>query len=287
MSDLSDIKKALHQFRSLDSKDPRYRDRLAFTNGIQAALRERLSTHSARIQQFLAGVNVATFSRIERNTEAHLLSLSDIRARLDEIHRDMRAGRRDKHNFQTYWNARFCLNCGKRGRHLTVAFSAAPLKIINSPRCMGYDHYVDLRSKQPTFQAFPTLKRCREYEVSTDSWKEWQFGDLRSARVKACLVKINIPKGQYYAASSQHIAILRKNTDNLDGVSSEGVFFLKVDLPKISGRHSSWREDVMYAAVGNERGTWSYFVWVNSRRTREVLTGPSRDNIVIRFCPVE
>ena len=101
-TDLSAVKKVLHQFRSLDSKDPRYRDRLAFTSGKQAALRERLSTHSARIQQFLAGINVATFSRIDRNTEAHLLSLSDIRARLDEIHRNMRARRRDKFGLESF-----------------------------------------------------------------------------------------------------------------------------------------------------------------------------------------
>jgi hypothetical protein len=94
-SGLGEVKKVLHQFRSLDSKDPRFRDRLAFTNGKQAAMRERLSAHSGRIQTFLAGINVATFSRIERNTEAHMLSLSDIRARLDDIHRDLLSGRRD------------------------------------------------------------------------------------------------------------------------------------------------------------------------------------------------
>ncbi|KAH7397254.1 hypothetical protein BKA66DRAFT_566381 [Pyrenochaeta sp. MPI-SDFR-AT-0127] len=40
-------------------------------------------------------VNIGTLSRIENNTEVHLLSLLEIRAKLKEIHRDLLAGRRD------------------------------------------------------------------------------------------------------------------------------------------------------------------------------------------------
>jgi hypothetical protein len=94
-SDLHEVKKILHQYRSLDTNDPRFRDRLAFTTGKQVALRERISTHSERIQQFLSGINIATFSRIERNTEAQLVSLSEILARLEHMHGDLLAGKRD------------------------------------------------------------------------------------------------------------------------------------------------------------------------------------------------
>ncbi|KAI4669647.1 uncharacterized protein J4E88_009929 [Alternaria novae-zelandiae] len=94
-ADLRSVKKILHDFRSLDKRDARYRDRLAFTTGKQAAIREKIATHSVRLQQLLTGINVGTFSRIERNTEAHYLSLLEIRAKLDRIHMDVLAGRRD------------------------------------------------------------------------------------------------------------------------------------------------------------------------------------------------
>ncbi|KAI4680828.1 hypothetical protein J4E81_010012 [Alternaria sp. BMP 2799] len=98
-ADLRSVKKILHDFRSLDKRDARYRDRLAFTTGKQAAIREKIATHSVRLQQLLTGINVGTFSRIERNTEAHYLSLLEIRAKLDRIHLDVLAGRRDATTF--------------------------------------------------------------------------------------------------------------------------------------------------------------------------------------------
>ncbi|KAI4950288.1 hypothetical protein J4E91_004945 [Alternaria rosae] len=98
-ADLRSVKKILHDFRSLDTHDARYRDRLAFTTGKQAAMREKLATHSFRLQQLLSGINVGTLSRIERNTDAHYLSLLEIRARLDRIHMDVLAGRRDAATF--------------------------------------------------------------------------------------------------------------------------------------------------------------------------------------------
>ncbi|KAI4641822.1 uncharacterized protein J4E79_011593 [Alternaria viburni] len=98
-ADLRSVKKILHDFRSLDKRDARYRDRLAFTTGKQAAIREKIATHSVRLQQLLTGINVSTFSRIERNTEAHYLSLLEIRAKLDRIHLDVLAGRRDATTF--------------------------------------------------------------------------------------------------------------------------------------------------------------------------------------------
>ena len=69
--------------------------------------------------------------------------------------------------------------------------------------------------------------------------------------VKACLVKLDIPKRQYYVASLQGIAILRKIADDLDRVPSQGVFLLEMNIPKISNSGTSWREDIMYTAVGN------------------------------------
>lgn len=93
--DLREVDKVLRHFRSLDTKNPRFRDQLAFTTGKQTALRERIKTHSERIQQFLAGINIATLSRIERNTEVQLISLLEIEARLDQMHRDLLSGKRD------------------------------------------------------------------------------------------------------------------------------------------------------------------------------------------------
>lgn len=93
--DLREVKHILRDYRSLSTNDPRFRDRMTFTTGRQAALRERINTHTARLQQLLSGVNIGTLSRIENNTEVHLLSLLEIRAKLKEIHRDLLAGRRD------------------------------------------------------------------------------------------------------------------------------------------------------------------------------------------------
>jgi len=92
---LREVGKVLQHYRSLDTKGPRFRDQLAFTTGKQTALRERIRSHSERIQQFLSGINVVTFSRVERNTEAQLALLSKIEARLDRIHRELLQGRRD------------------------------------------------------------------------------------------------------------------------------------------------------------------------------------------------
>ncbi|KAF2825088.1 hypothetical protein CC86DRAFT_467637 [Ophiobolus disseminans] len=92
---LREVDKVLRQYRSLDTKSPRFRDQLAFTTGKQTALRERMRSHSERIQQFLTGINVTTFSRIERNTEAQIVSLLEIEARLNQMHRDLLSGRRN------------------------------------------------------------------------------------------------------------------------------------------------------------------------------------------------
>jgi len=92
---LREVGKVLQHYRSLDTKGPRFRDQLAFTTGKQTALRERIRSHSERIQQFLSGINVVTFSRVERNTQAQLALLSKIEARLDRIHRELLQGRRD------------------------------------------------------------------------------------------------------------------------------------------------------------------------------------------------
>lgn len=94
-ADLRSVKAILHDFRSLDTGDARYRDKLAFTSGKQAAIRDKIGAHSARLQQLLSGLNVATFSRIERNTEAHYLSLLEIHGKLDKIRMDISSGRRN------------------------------------------------------------------------------------------------------------------------------------------------------------------------------------------------
>jgi hypothetical protein len=48
-ADLRSVKTILHKFRSLDTRDAQYRDKLAFTSGQQAAIREKITTHGARI----------------------------------------------------------------------------------------------------------------------------------------------------------------------------------------------------------------------------------------------
>ncbi|KAI4638632.1 hypothetical protein J4E93_009933 [Alternaria ventricosa] len=94
-ADLRSVKAILHDFRSLDTGDGRYRDKLAFTSGKQATIRDKIGAHNSRLQQLLSGLNVATFSRIERNTEAHYLSLLEIHGKLDKIRRDISSGRRN------------------------------------------------------------------------------------------------------------------------------------------------------------------------------------------------
>lgn len=58
-ADLRAVKTVLHGFRSLQTTDSRYRDRLAFTAGKQAALRDKIATHGVRLQQLLSGFNIA------------------------------------------------------------------------------------------------------------------------------------------------------------------------------------------------------------------------------------
>jgi hypothetical protein len=93
--DSQSVKKVLHRYHFLKTNDPRFRDKIAFTTGKQTVLLQRLAAHGTRLQQFLSGVRVATFSKIERNIEEHLLPLLKLRARLDQIHRDILTGRRD------------------------------------------------------------------------------------------------------------------------------------------------------------------------------------------------
>ncbi|KAI4911333.1 hypothetical protein J4E85_011242 [Alternaria conjuncta] len=87
-ADLRSVKTILNDFRSLDTHHARYRDKLAFTSEKQAAIREKIVAHGARLQQFLSGTNVATFSRIENNTEVNGHILREIYVKVDMIQKD-------------------------------------------------------------------------------------------------------------------------------------------------------------------------------------------------------
>jgi len=101
-ADLRSVETLLSNFRSLDTHHARYRDKLRFTRGKQANIREKIVAHRDRLQLLLHGYNFATLSRIERNTEVQwrhsevqtklLLSL---KVQMKEIRKDISRGRRN------------------------------------------------------------------------------------------------------------------------------------------------------------------------------------------------
>ncbi|KAJ4376351.1 hypothetical protein N0V83_001634 [Neocucurbitaria cava] len=107
-ADLREVRKMLHRYRSLKTTGARRRDRLSFTPGRQAELREKINAHSARLQQFISGMSVGFSTRVESKIDTllsllqspqpgpkiHLLSGQDVQMKLEAIHRDILAGRR-------------------------------------------------------------------------------------------------------------------------------------------------------------------------------------------------
>jgi len=93
-TDLEELKTTVARYKSLGKTNPRTRDRMGFTKTKQAAIRDGIRSHSDRLQRFLNAATIGTVSRIEAHTESHVWSLAEIRARLDGIHDDIRAGRR-------------------------------------------------------------------------------------------------------------------------------------------------------------------------------------------------
>jgi len=92
--DLEELMTSVTKYKSLGKSNPRTRDRIGFTKSKQADIRDRITTHSNRLQRLLDVATLVAVSRIEGHAEAHVLSLSDIRVKLDRIHDDLRSGRR-------------------------------------------------------------------------------------------------------------------------------------------------------------------------------------------------
>jgi len=94
-ADLRSVKRTLRRFRSLDTRDSRYRDKLAITNGKQADIREKLAAHGFWLQLLLSEQDVATMSTIENDTEANDLSSGALNVQLNETRKDTSPGRRN------------------------------------------------------------------------------------------------------------------------------------------------------------------------------------------------
>jgi hypothetical protein len=94
-SDLRELKQLLSRYNSLQTSNPRTRDRLTFTSSKQLEIKAKITTHTERLNQFLNGLHVGALARIEGHVETHTVSFEDIKRRLDAIHEDVLAGKRD------------------------------------------------------------------------------------------------------------------------------------------------------------------------------------------------
>ena len=94
-SDLRDLKQLLSRYNSLKTSNPRTRDRLTFTSSKQVEIKAKITTHTERLNQFLNGLHVGALARIEGHVETQTVSFEDIKRRLDAIHEDVLAGKRD------------------------------------------------------------------------------------------------------------------------------------------------------------------------------------------------
>ncbi|KAF2472448.1 uncharacterized protein BDR25DRAFT_14467 [Lindgomyces ingoldianus] len=94
-SDLQDLEMVLTSFKSLKTTDPRFRDRLAFTAHKQAEIRGKLVRHSQKLNLFLTQLHNNSLARIELASEKTTFALGEIKAKLNSIHQDVLAGRRD------------------------------------------------------------------------------------------------------------------------------------------------------------------------------------------------
>ena len=94
-SDLKDLEKALGQYNSLKTGDPRMRDKFGFSADKQTEMRVKLSTHADRLNLFLTHLNSGALGRIESAQESHSHAFGEIQAKLNSIHEDVRRGRKD------------------------------------------------------------------------------------------------------------------------------------------------------------------------------------------------
>jgi hypothetical protein len=94
-SDLRDLKQLLSRYNSLQTSNPRMRDKLTFTASKQLEIKAKIITHTERLNRFLSGLQVGALARIEGHVERHTVSFEDIKRRLDVIHNEVLAGKRD------------------------------------------------------------------------------------------------------------------------------------------------------------------------------------------------
>ncbi|KAF2641034.1 hypothetical protein P280DRAFT_300321 [Massarina eburnea CBS 473.64] len=92
--DLKDLKDLLFKYRSLKSKSPRARDRIAFTTNKQSNIRARIATHSERLQRFLNNLHTGCLGRIENQAEIQAMCFEEIKIKLDALHEDVLAGKK-------------------------------------------------------------------------------------------------------------------------------------------------------------------------------------------------
>lgn len=96
--DLDEIRIMLSRYESLGTTGPRKRDRLAFTPNKQAVFRERIATHSQRLQLFISALSIGALGHVEDRVETSLAASERIQAKLEVMHDDMLAGRRNTPN---------------------------------------------------------------------------------------------------------------------------------------------------------------------------------------------
>ncbi|EON62359.1 hypothetical protein W97_01581 [Coniosporium apollinis CBS 100218] len=94
-SDLQDLEKLLAKYKSLKTSDPQTRDRLGFNSNRQSEIRVKLSGHTDRLNLFLTQLNTSALGRIEMNAEMHTKAFGEIKKKLDSIHQDVLAGKKD------------------------------------------------------------------------------------------------------------------------------------------------------------------------------------------------
>lgn len=94
-TDLGDLERYLLQYRSLHSAKPRFRDRLRFGIKPISEIRRKLSQHTDGLDLFLTHINTSSLGRLEQASETSAVVLNDIRARLDDLHRQVELGQKD------------------------------------------------------------------------------------------------------------------------------------------------------------------------------------------------
>lgn len=94
-TDLGDLERYLLQYRSLQSAKPRFRDRLRFGIKPISQIRLKLSQHTDGLNLFLTHINTSSLGRLEQASETSAAVLNDIRAKLDDLRRQVELGQKD------------------------------------------------------------------------------------------------------------------------------------------------------------------------------------------------